>query len=46
MCFVNGFLTYMYTHTHMYNDLVNKGALKGVLKCTLNYMVLEYDVSI
>ena len=32
-------------HTHMYDDLVNGGALTGVLKCTLNYMVLEYAMS-
>ena len=30
----------MYTHTHMNNYLVNRGALKGVLKCTLNKIVL------
>ena len=32
-------------YAHMYDDLVNRGALNGVLKCTLNKMVLEYAMS-
>ena len=39
MCYVKGFLTYKYTHRHEY-DLVNRGALKGVLKCIQIYIVL------
>ena len=28
--------THIYVYTHMNDDLVNRGALKGVLKCILN----------
>ena len=31
---------HIYVYTHMNDDLVNRGDLKGVLKCILNYIVL------
>ena len=40
MGYVKGLLTSMYTLIHMNDDLVNKGALKGVLKCILNKIVI------
>ena len=30
----------LYVYTHMYDDLVNREALKGILKCTVSYMML------
>ena len=35
MCYVKGFLTYKYIHTHKNDDLVNRGKLNGVPKNTL-----------
>ena len=36
MCYLKGLFTSLYKYTHMNDDLVNTGALKGVPKCILN----------